>query len=42
MQLLAKTFDEAGVIFIEADVLGVGVRLAPPQASAFHKRRRDR
>jgi transcriptional regulator with XRE-family HTH domain len=41
MRLLAKTFHEAGIIFIEADVLGVGVRLAAPHASEFQKRRRE-
>jgi len=41
MQLLATTFGDAGVIFIEASVQGAGVRFAEPHVAALQKRRRE-
>jgi transcriptional regulator with XRE-family HTH domain len=41
LKLLSMTFDEAGLIFIDADKHGVGVRFAHPHAAEYKNRRRD-
>jgi transcriptional regulator with XRE-family HTH domain len=42
MQLIMKTFADAGVIFLEAGEHGVGVRFARPESSGFQSRRREK
>ena len=40
--LLVRTFEEAGVMFVEGGGLGVGVRLADPGGPKFQNRRKDK
>lgn len=40
-KLLLTVFDQAGVLFIPADELGPGVRLADPEPGEMRARRRD-
>jgi hypothetical protein len=40
-QLLIRILEEAGVIFIPADMLGAGVRLRSVDGPPLHRRRRD-
>jgi transcriptional regulator with XRE-family HTH domain len=41
VRLLCSVFDRAGVLFLPADELGPGVRLARPSAPEFRPRRRN-
>jgi transcriptional regulator with XRE-family HTH domain len=40
MNLIRVTLETAGVLFIEADELGPGVRFSSPRAPTPHRRRR--